>query len=280
MEVEVVASDGYRLAATLFRPGASNRRAVQVHAAAGVRQEYYADFASFLAERGFTVVTFDYRGVGRSARMHVREIRARMRDWALLDAPAISRYVEEELSFDKRIGIGHSFGGQSFAVMPGAERLAAVLAVASQSCYWRHWQGVDRFGMWLLTHGLLPAATHLAGYFPGALLRQGEDLPSGVALEWASWCRHPRYLVGALGMDERAAAFTAPLRLIAIADDTLYAPRAAAEALLVLYPNARKEMKWLRPEEIGAQRIGHFGFFRGRFRDTLWRDAAEWLARA
>jgi predicted alpha/beta hydrolase len=23
--------------------------------------------------------------------------------------------------------------------------------------------------------------------------------------------------------------------------------------------------------------IGHFGFFRERFRDSLWREAADWL---
>jgi len=25
--------------------------------------------------------------------------------------------------------------------------------------------------------------------------------------------------------------------------------------------------------------IRHFGFFRERFRDTLWRDAVDWLGR-
>lgn len=273
----VAAADGFRLGATLFAPRAGNGRAVQLHAAAGVRQEYYADFARFLAARGFAVVTFDYRGVGRSTPAHVRDLGARMQDWALLDAPAILRFVEETLRCEKHLGVGHSFGGQSFAVMPGAERLAGVLAVASQSCYWRHWSGAGRAGIWLLTRVLLPAATRAAGYFPGALLRQGEDLPAGVALEWAGWCRNPRYLVGALGLGERAAAFTAPLRLVAMADDGLYAPRRAAEALLELYPNARRELAWIEPRALGAPRIGHFGFFRERFRDTLWQDAADWL---
>jgi predicted alpha/beta hydrolase len=272
----IEASDGFRLGASLFRPAAANGRAVQVHAAAGVRQEYYAGFARFLAGRGFTVVTFDYRGVGRSAPVHVREIRAQMGDWALKDAVAVSVFIEKELQCGKRLGVGHSFGGQSFAVMPGADGLAGVLAVASQSCYWRYWRGVDRLGIWLLTRVLLPAATRAAGYFPGALLRQGEDLPAGVALEWARWCAHPRYLVGALGMEERASAFRKPLRLLAMADDLVYAPRAAAEGLLELYPNACKELTWVKPEDVGA-RIGHFGFFKERFRATLWSDAAGWL---
>lgn len=275
--VNIPARDGYALAGMLFRPSAPNGRAVQVHAAAGVRQEYYAPFAAYLSGRGFTVLTFDYRGVGRSIAGHPRALRARMQDWALLDAPAALDFLAMHSGQSKLLGVGHSFGGQSFAVLPGNERLSGLLAVASQSCYWRLWHGAARRGLWLLTHALLPAATRACGYFPGALMRQGENLPAGVALEWASWCQNPRYLVGALGLEERAARFKAPLRLVAMADDRIYAPRAAAEALLELYPQARHEFVWLDPADVGAERIGHFGFFRERFRDSLWRDAADWL---
>ncbi len=275
--LRIPARDGYPLAAMLFRPAAPNGRAVQIHAAAGVKQEYYTPFAAYLAGRGFTVLTFDYRGVGRSLNGHPRALDARMRDWALLDAAGVLDFLEKHSHQERLLAVGHSFGGQSFAIMPGNERLAAALAVASQSCYWRHWRGPARTGIWLLTHALLPAATRACGYFPGALLRQGENLPAGVALEWAGWCKDPKYLVGALGLEERAARFKVPLRLIAMADDRLYAPRAAAEALLELYPAAQHELVWLQPGDIGAERIGHFGFFRERFRDSLWRDAADWL---
>jgi len=273
----VKAMDGYELGATLFRPARPNGRAVQVHAAAGVRQEYYAPFAAYLAERGFIALTFDYRGVGRSAPADLKASPARMADWAQLDAPGVLGFLQKEYLNFKLLVIGHSFGGQSVAVMPGNERVSAMLAVASQSCYWRLWSGADRAGIWLLTHVLLPAATHAYGYFPGALLRQGENLPPGVALEWARWCRHPRYLVGALGQEAQAARFTAPLRLIDIDDDGVYAPPAAARGLLDLYPNAQKDLVLVTPREAGAERIGHFGFFKERFRDTLWRSAADWL---
>src|SRR5437588_221113 len=92
------------------------------------------------------------------------------------------------------------------------------------------------------------------------------------------WCRNPDYLVGALGAKERYARFSAPLRLYWMADDP-YAPLAAAQALLRLYPRAPSELKRVAPRELGAERIGHFGFFREQFRDTLWRDAADWLER-
>ena len=52
---------------------------------------------------------------------------------------------------------------------------------------------------------------------------------------------------------------------------------AAVEAFLAQYPGAQREMKRIAPREVSAERIGHFGFFRERFRDTLWQEAAEWL---
>jgi len=33
----------------------------------------------------------------------------------------------------------------------------------------------------------------------------------------------------------------------------------------------------VHPRDLSAERIGHFGFFRESFRDTLWREAAQWL---
>jgi predicted alpha/beta hydrolase len=274
--VELTARDGYRLGATLFRPAASNGRAVLVMAATGVPQEYYAKFAAFLAERGFTALTFDYRGIGRSLHGPLRSVKAGMRDWAVLDGAAAFEFLESHHPKDKILAVGHSFGGQSFGLLPRPERIAAALTVGSQSGYWRLWPPLGRAWMWPSTHIGLPLVPRLLGYFPGSRLGFGEDLPKDVTIEWARWCRHPRYLVGDLGVEREYARFTAPIRLYAIADDAL-APQRAVEGLAALYPNSRPEIHVVKPEAVGAGRIGHFGFFRERFRDSLWREARDWL---
>jgi predicted alpha/beta hydrolase len=130
--------------------------------------------------------------------------------------------------------------------------------------------------MWAFTHLFIPGVTRLYGYAAASRIGMGEDLPAGVALEWVRWCRHPEYVVGALGAHASYARFRAPLRAVAASDDR-YAPRDAVEALLRLYPSARSEIRRVTPQEVGAQRIGHFGFFRDQFRDSLWREAADWL---
>lgn len=274
--VELTAKDGYRLGATLFRPAAGNGRAVMVMAATGVPQEYYGKFAAFLAEGGFTVLTFDYRGIGRSLHSSIRSVNAGMRDWALLDCAAAFRFLDENFSEQKLLAVGHSFGGQAFGLLPRPERIAAALTVGSQSGYWKHWPPLGRAWMWPATHIGLPLVPRLLGYFPGSRLGFGEDLPKEVTIEWASWCRHPRYLVGALGVEREYARVAAPIRLYAISDDA-FAPRRAVEALAVLYEKSTCEIRSIEPKDVGADRIGHFGFFRERFRDSLWREARDWL---
>jgi len=275
--VEIQARDGVPLAATLFRPRDDNGRAVLVHAATGVKRGFYARFAVHLAAAGFTVLTFDYRGIGDSRPGSLRNFPARMRDWAQQDAAGALDFLEKQTAGAKLLCVGHSFGGNGLGVAPGIERYAAALFVGAQSGYWRHWKGAGLPAMWLVTHVLLPSMSSTLGYFPMKALGQGEDLPGGVASEWAGWCRHPEYAAGVVGA-EGYARLTAPIRSYWVSDDR-YAPRPAAEALFELYPNAAaKELVEVDAAAHGGG-IGHFGFFRDRFRDSLWRDAAGWLAR-
>jgi len=274
--VDFAARDGYRLAGTLYRPRTPNRRAVLLQAAAGVKQEYYAKFAEYLAGRGFAALTFDYRGIGRSRPARLRGFKARMRDWAEKDIGGALDHLARASHGARLIGIGHSFGGQVFGIVPGNERYVAAMTVGAQSGYWKHWRGKGRAGMWLLTHIVLPGTSRLYGYVPSRIFGQGEDLPAGVAIEWASWCRHPGYLVGALGLEETYARFAAPIRAYAVADDS-HAPPPAVNAFLEFYPNSVRKLEHVDPAQAGGGPIGHFGFFRERFKDTLWKDAAGWM---
>jgi predicted alpha/beta hydrolase len=275
--VELTARDGFRLGGTLYRPAQPNGRAVLIHAAVGVRQQFYSGFAAFLEQRGFTVLTYDYRGIGASRHGPLRGMPVRIRDWAQLDAAAALDELARATPGARLLAVGHSFGGNSLGLVPGNERYAGALFVGVQSGYWRHWRGAGRAGMWLLTHVVLPVISRILGYVPAQVFGQGEDLPAGVAAEWAAWCRNPRYAAGALGA-QGYARFKAPIRSYWIADDR-YAPRAATEAILKEYSSAKSELVAVDPAQHGGARIGHFGFFRERFRDSLWRGAAEWLER-
>jgi predicted alpha/beta hydrolase len=162
-----------------------------------------------------------------------------------------------------------------------------MLLVGAHTGYWRDYAAKSRLGMYLLWHTLMPALTHIVGYFPGRRLHLLEDLPAGVALEWANR-RHADFwwnlrksdgepdqarIEDAIG---RFSAVRAPTLAITFADDA-FATDAATDRILGLYRNCPTTRRVVRPDDVSGQKIGHFGFFRSRFSDTLWPQAVDWL---
>lgn len=131
--------------------------------------------------------------------------------------------------------------------------------------------------LWFL---VVPGLSHAFGYLPiGRLTGSGVDVPKGVGLDWTRWGRSPRYMLDEEGLaaDHCFRSFTGPLRCYAIDDDEL-APAASVRWLCERFERAERELTLLQPRQIGSPRIGHFGPFRPRFKDTLWSEFAGYLA--
>jgi predicted alpha/beta hydrolase len=278
--VRVAAADGFELAATEFAPDGPPRGVVVVNAATAVRRRYYDRFALFLASHGLAVVTYDYRGIGDSAPPSLRGFEATMQQWGELDQPAALAHAHALHPDVPLMVVGHSVGGQIFGLLREPPPVARVLMVAAQHNYWGLWRFQERYVLWALWTLFMPAASRAFGYFPGSRVALGEDLPRGVALDWARWCRSPGALVQAVGGDaaERFTRYRGPLLALSFDDDTKFAPRRAVDALLGFYTNAQVEHRHLRAESLGLRHVGHFGFFRESARERGWRHALDWLS--
>lgn len=276
---QVVAADGAALAARIYWPAGQPRRAVLIVPAMGVPQAFYAAFATWLAEQGLAVFSFDFRGMGESAPASLRGFRATIDDWATLDVPAAMGLMHQRLPQGLPWAfLGHSLGGQIFGLVPGGEHFERMVTVASGSGYWRHNSRPLRYYVHVLWQVLAPLGIAVAGYFPGRRLGQVGDLPAGVMWQWRRWCLHPDYL-GAEGRElrQRYAAVHTPIRAVLAEDDELISPEGVL-ALYRHYPNARVDFVRLRPREHGLPRIGHFGLFNRRAQAALWPQALRWLA--
>lgn len=278
--LKVPARDGFELAATLYSPAApvAVDRFVLITSATGVKRRYYDKYARFLAEQGLPCLTFDYRGIGDSGPRSLRRFQATMRDWAEQDIAGVIDWLSEHQRPAKLLVLGHSVGGQLIGLTPNNGRIAAMLAVAAQSGYWRYWPFPRRYLMAVLWYGLMPALISILGYFPAKKLGLAEDLPGGVAGEWARWCRNPQYMVDRDGQPLRTffGAFRAPIYYYSI-DDDAFAPKNAVEFMMSCYVNAPKEGRHLVPKELGVRAIGHFGLFREAFKPLLWKTTADWF---
>jgi len=245
-----------------------------------VKRRYYDRFARYLADDGFAVITYDYRGVGDSAHTPIRKVDASMRQWGELDQPAVLDYARRSEPNVPLMVIGHSVGGQLFGLLRNPPPVDRVLMVAAQHNYYGLWRMRERIVLWALWTLVMPVASRTLGYFPGSRVALGEDLPRGVALEWARWCRSPGALVEAVGGDarERFEHYNGPILALSFDDDYRFAPPQAVDALLALYTNARSSHRHLTAASLGLSRVGHFGFFRDPARERGWAIARDWLA--
>jgi predicted alpha/beta hydrolase len=260
--IQFPARDGRLIGGELF--GEEQPRACAIVAGAmAVPARFYRPYARYLSSTGLAVLTVDYRGIGASRSGPLKDDPATFHDWGEQDLGGAVDFLQERFPGLPLHWVGHSAGGQLMGLLEDAP-IASALFIAAGSAAFHAYRGAARAFMLAFFHGLLPAAVALKGYLPMRAFRQGEDVPKGVAREWGEWGRHPRYvrkyadLRGGLGFER----FRGPLRAIAFADDA-YAPRAAVENLLGLYPSARKELI-LHPGP-----AGHFGFFK---QEALWRQ--------
>jgi predicted alpha/beta hydrolase len=278
-ELSFPARDGHALAARLREPAQRDAKAfVLIGSATAVPRQFYGKFASYLAEAGFAALTFDYRGVGGSKPKSLRGFSARMRDWAALDLTAAIDFAAKQAAGRPLLLVGHSFGGQALGLVPNSQKISRALLVAAQVGYWRLFPPPENYRIYVRLRFVGPAVAHAFGYVPG-WLGVGVDLPKGVFLEWAGWCMNPRYLFDDATLETRKnfPNYTGALRAIGLAHDK-WAPPVAVQLLLDGYTGTKPEHLTIAPADVGAAKIGHFGFFRAEHRDTLWKHAAEWLA--
>jgi predicted alpha/beta hydrolase len=287
-DITFPATDGYPLGATLYLPRGARSHAVLINSATAVPRRIYRGFASYLASRGCAVLTYDYRGTGDSRQpspagdkrsKSLVGFEASMSDWAALDATAAVGWMRERYHTMPLGYVGHSFGGQALGLLPNNTEVARALFVAAQAGYWGLMTAPERYRIYVLLKFVGVPLTRLMGYAP-ARTGLGMDLPKGVFLEWVRWVMSERYLFDDVRL--RALSnfprYRGALRALSFSDDP-WATRPAVDLLCSGFTSIKPEVAAIAPADVGAKKIGHFGFFRPEHRDTLWRGAAEWLQR-
>ena len=277
----IPALDGFSLSANQFAPDLIDieKPLVIISSATAVPQSFYEKFARFIAAQGYQCLTYDFRGIGGSRPSSLKGFEARMRDWGELDLAGVLEWASTTYPGRPIYTIGHSGGGFAAGLAHNNQLISRQLNVATLSGHWRFMKDFEKYKIAFFMYSLLPAITHSWGYFPGWVMGNAEDLPRGVMLEWARWCRSDDFLFDdpTLSSKENFKNFSAPLRAIQIEDD-VWGTRQAVGHITDRFINADGvHIKSIAPQEIDAAHIGHMGFFRERFRDNLWRDASNWL---
>ena len=277
MDATIVTADGMELAATTYTPADEPDAVVVVLSAMAVPRRFYDAFAAWLADEGLAVVTFDFRGTGGSGPDDLVGYETSIEEWIERDAAAVIEWARAWSGADDLYLVGHSLGGQVMGLLGDRFEVDAAATFCAQSGYWRLQYPGEEWKLWMLTAVIMPVVTHLLGYLPWSAVFGGEDIPKTVALQWAAGCRHPDYLLGDAILADTSgfARFSAPILAYSF-DDDVWGYEKAVDAMMDHYTAARVERMHVVPEEVGVEKIGHFGFFREEM-SFLWGEFLERL---
>lgn len=268
------ANDGFPIGGTLFR-GTGSDPLVLVSSATAVPQQLYHRFARSLVSGGArAVLCYDYRGTGMSPRPAGWAARIDYKDWAIRDFPAAVAALEAIAPGHAMVGLGQSHGGHALGLSGCAGRFERYAMVATMSGAVRL---LDDRWVWPRMNLVGVPVSFLFADMP-RWLGIGEPIPSSCFRDWARWCRMRNYFFDdpRLPETDRFEAVRTPILAIGLTDDP-WANRRAMDHFLKRHANAPVEQRWIAPRDAGGHRIGHLGYFRSRFAETLWPPLAKWL---
>lgn len=267
--IELSAADDYRIITSRFQADGQVQGHLIVAGATGVPQRFYYNFARYASEQGFTTLTLDYRGIGKSKPQTLRGFQADFIDWASLDLAAAVEFMASDNV--PLFMVGHSFGGHTLGLLPNHHRIARFYVFAT-GAGWHGWMPrIEGLRVRLLWNIILPVLV-LKGYAPMSMLGIGEDLPLGVYKQWRYWCTFPHYFFDDPHMPELADKFAQVRTPIIAANalDDLWAQPRSRDAFVQAYKNAPVECLDLDPAQQRGG-IGHMGYFRTQAQ-PLWHD--------
>lgn len=272
-EIKIQTKDGYELSATLREPIEKPIGFIQINSGTGIPQKFYRHFANYLTKKGYVTVTFDYRGIGKSKPKTLKGFKATNFQWGEFDMTAVLDWgIKNYPNLEKTI-VGHSMGGQLIGTMKNADKIDKTFLIASGTGFWKDMPKSSlKMLMPFLWYIYIPFTTTFCGYGGAKKIKQGENLPKGVALQWRNWCISKNYWDSDLNKGVNKNSFqklTGELKSISFLDDKIISEK-ANNKLLQYYKNVSVEKSIISPNEVGLNSIGHFGFFSSKS-EKLWK---------
>lgn len=177
------------LAATVYHPKRAVKKAVMIAPATGIKRQFYHNFATYLAEHGFGVVTFDNEGIGDSLTTDLAKSDASLISWGRYDMPAVLDALQDEFADASYHLIGHSAGGQLIGLMPNYESITSVFNVACSSGCIKNMKMPYKLKAKFFMDIFIPINNLMLGYTASDKVGMGENLPKHVARQWRECAR-------------------------------------------------------------------------------------------
>lgn len=270
--------DGEFIAATIHYPINALKGAILIAPATGIKRQFYANFAHYLAENGYGVISFDNRGIGESLVGDIKKSNASLQCWGEKDMPAVLEYLKSNFPNTKYHLVGHSAGGQLVGLMHNASELNSMFNFACSSGQLKNMSNSHKIKAHFFMNFFIPLNNILFGHTKSQWVGMGEPLPKNAAKQWRDWCNGQGYVKTSFGKTVFNHAYdelSIPSLWINAIDDEI-ANDANLADMLTVFPQLNAETLTLNPKEHGLKEIGHMKFFSKKSK-ALWSIALQWL---
>lgn len=276
-QIQIYCADHTTIAGTLYKTGFL-KGAVMIAPATGIKRKFYHDFAVWLAEHGYGVITYDNQGIGESLKGSIKLCPSSLESWGRIDQTAVLERLKTEFPSIPYHLVGHSAGGQLVGLMENCHELTSIFNYACSSGSLRNM----KLPFWLqanfFMYAFIPANNLVLGYTNSKWLNMGEPLPKRVAAQWSEWCRGSGYIRTAMGKyihEHHYDTLQKPTLWVNATDDQI-ANDINVEDMISVFKNISVERIHLSPKKEGFKEIGHMKFF-CKSHAELWNYTLNWL---
>ncbi|WP_312900278.1 alpha/beta hydrolase family protein [Chryseobacterium taichungense] len=262
--------DSLSIAAHLFLPEKSNHKLLLINSATGVKQHVYFSFAQYFSGKGFTVLTYDYRGIGLSKPKNMKGFKASMRIWGSKDYKALTDYIKINFNDYQKYCLGHSVGALILGMNKDSDIFDEFVFVGTQNAFVGNLKFRTKIEAYLGFGIAQPVMTTLLGYFPAQWFGLGESLPKNCAYDWRTLILNRKSTNGLLEKtDDYSKILTQKAFVIRAEDDIWLTEKGVKSLLNDTYPNLRPTYRLIKTSESEKGEIGHVNFFRS-YNRKLW----------
>lgn len=266
--------DGRALTVTIFPAEEPNGKNMIIAPAVEVVQKDYEKFAVYFQEMGYNVTTFDYRGVGESAPLDLKDYDACLQQWSVQDTDAVIRFVKSNYPQQELIFVGHGIGGELIGLAQASQYINKLVLVSSSLSCKKNWSWKGKIKVTLLK-AAARLSVKIMGYFPGRRFGMRRDLPKGVVHELTNWCDNPNGLFDVFP-ENNYRKLQVPLFAFSFGNDWMTSEK-SVRTLLGYFSSACITWYHMQPQELGLDAKKMYCFFETRLQSSTWTMLKQWL---
>lgn len=269
-KLSLTTQDGISIISHLFLPEKSNNKLLLINSATGVKQQIYFSFAHYFSKKGFTVITYDYRGIGLSKPEKMKNFKASMRIWGSEDYKIVTDYIKNHFNEYRKYCLGHSVGALILGMNDDSVMFEEFVFVGTQNAFVGNLKFRTKIEAYLGFGIVQPLTTGLLGYFPANWFGLGESLPKNCAYDWRTLILNRKSTNGLLEkIVDYSKKLTQKVFVIRAEDDVWLTEKGVRSLLENTYPNLKPTYRLLKTAESEKGEIGHVNFFRS-YNKKLW----------